>query len=60
MHKKPYSLYPPNLGRMGPRGLGDLGRMTISFRELGRTGNYFRGSGEKANSFGDLGSPAKT
>ena len=33
----------------GPRGLGDLGRMVI----------YFRGAGEQAHSFGELGSPAK-
>ena len=29
------------------------------FRDLGSTGNYFRGAGEQAHSFGDLGSPAK-
>ena len=52
MHKKPYILYPTNLGKMGHRGFEDLWTMTIS-------GNYFRGSGEQAYSFGDLGSPAK-
>ena len=41
-----------------PRGFGDLGRMTF-FRELERTGSYFRVSGEQAHSFGDLGSPVK-
>ena len=29
------------------------------FRDLGSTGYYFRGAGEQAYSFGDLGSPAK-
>ena len=29
------------------------------FMELGSTGNYLRGAGEQAHSFGDLGSPAK-
>ena len=29
------------------------------FRDLGSTGNYFRGAGEQAHSFRDLGSPAK-
>ena len=33
--------------------------MAIIFRELGNTGNYFQGPGEQAQSFGDLGSPAK-
>ena len=44
---------------MSPRGFEDLGRMVISFQELGSTGNHFKGSGEQAHSFGDLGSPAK-
>ena len=35
-----------------------MGRLFI-FRDLGSTGNYFRGAGEQAHSFGDLGSPAK-
>ena len=39
--------------------LGIWGEWLIIFRDLGRTGNYFRGSGEQAHSFGDLGSPAK-
>ena len=42
-----------------PMGFGDLGRMTIYFRELGSTGNYFQGFGQQAHSFGDLGSPAQ-
>ena len=33
--------------------------MAIYFRELGSTGNYFRGAREQANNFGDLGSLAK-
>ena len=31
----------------------------LSRRELGSTGNYFRGAMEQAHSYGDLGSPAK-
>ena len=52
-----------------PRVLGDLGRMgqLFIFRDLGSTGNCFRGAGEQAlrgageqaHGFGDLGSPAK-
>ena len=45
--------------RWAPRGLGGLRRISIFFRDLGSTVNYFRGSGEQAHSFGDLGSPAK-
>ena len=45
---------------MGPPGvLGIWGEWLFIFRELGSTGNYFRGASEKAHSFGDLGSPAK-
>ena len=45
---------------MGPPGvLGILGEWLFIFRDLGSTGNYFRGAGEQAHSFGDLGSPAK-
>ena len=33
--------------------------MAIYFRNLGSTSNYFQGFGEQADSFGDLGSPAK-
>ena len=44
----------------GPPGvLGILGEWLFIFRDLGSTGNYFRGAGEQAHSFGDLGSPAK-
>ena len=42
-----------------PGVLGILGEWLFIFRDLGSTGNYFRGAGEQANSFGDLGSPAK-
>ena len=35
------------------------GEWLCIFRELGSTGNYLRGSGEQAHSFGDLGSSAK-
>ena len=37
-----------------PRGFGDLVRMAFIFRELGSTGNYFRGAREQAHNFGDL------
>ena len=44
----------------GPPGvLGIWGEWLFIFRDLRSTGNYFRGSGEQAHSFGDLGSPAK-
>ena len=42
-----------------PWGSGGLGRWLFLFNELGSTGNYFRRSGERAHSLGDLGSPAK-
>ena len=42
-----------------PRVLGIWGEWLFLFRELGSTGNYFRGSEEQTHSFGDLGSPAK-
>ena len=46
--------------RVGPPGvLGIWGEWLFIFRDLGSTGNYFRGSGEQAHSFGDLWSPAK-
>ena len=35
------------------------GEWLFIFRDLGSTGNYFRGAGEQAHSLGDLGSPAK-
>ena len=45
---------------MGPPGvLGIWREWLFIFRELGSTGNYFRGSREQAHNFGDLGSPAK-
>ena len=44
----------------GPPGvLGILGEWLFIFRDLGSTGNYFRGAGEQVHSLGDLGSPAK-
>ena len=45
--------------KVAPRGLGIWGDWLFIFRDLGSTGNYFRGAGEQAHSFGDLGSPAK-
>ena len=45
---------------VGPPGvLGIWGEWLFIFRDLRSTGNYFRGAGEQAHSFGDLGSPAK-
>ena len=45
---------------LGPPGvLGIWGEWLFIFRDLGSTGNYFRGAGEQAHSFADLGSPAK-
>ena len=45
---------------MGAPGFfGIWGEWLFIFRELGSTGNYFRGAREQAHSFGDLGSPAK-
>ena len=45
---------------MGPPGVLKIwGEWLFIFRELGSTGNYFRGSGEQAHIFGDLGSPSK-
>ena len=52
-HKKNYLMFK----HWAPRGLGDLGRMTIYFQ--GSTGNYFRGAREQAHNFGDIGSLAK-
>ena len=42
---------------LAPGGLGE--NSYFFFRQLGSTGNYFRGSGEQAHSFGDLVSTAK-
>ena len=48
----------PNM--WGPPGvLGIWGEGLFIFRELGSTANYFRGAGEQAHTFGDLGSTAK-
>ena len=47
------------LGVWPPGVLGIWGEWLFIFRDLGSTGNYFRGAGEQAHSFGDLGSPAK-
>ena len=45
---------------LGPPGvLGIWGEWLISFRELGSTGNYFRGAREQAHNYGDIGSLAK-
>ena len=45
---------------MGPAGvLGILGEWLFIFRNMGSIGNYLRGAGEQAHSFGDLGSLAK-
>ena len=45
---------------LGPPGvLGIWGEGLYIFRELGSTANYFRGAGEQAHTFGDLGSTAK-
>ena len=42
-----------------PGVLGIWGEGLFIFRELGSTANYFRGAGEQAQTFGDLGSTAK-
>ena len=47
------------LSPMPVNGARILGEWLFIFRDLGSTGNYFRGAGEQAHSFGDLGSPAK-
>ena len=45
---------------VAPQGfLGSWGEGLFIFRELGSTANYFRGAGEQAHNFGDLGSTAK-
>ena len=47
----------------GPPGVlgigGGGGEGLFIFREQGSTANYFRGAGEQAHTFGDLGSTAK-
>ena len=42
-----------------PGVFGIWGEGLFIFRELGSTANYFRGAGEQAYTFGDLGSTAK-
>ena len=42
-----------------PGVLGIWGEGLFIFRELWSTANYFRGAGEQAHTFGDLGSTAK-
>ena len=42
-----------------PGVLGIWGEWLFIFRELGSTGNYFRGAREQAHNFGDMGSLAK-
>ena len=45
---------------LGPPGvMGIMGEWSHIFRELGSTGNYFRGAREQAHNFGDLESLAK-
>ena len=51
-HSKYYNVGPPGV-------LGIWGERLFIFRDLGSTCNYFRGAGEQARSFGDIGSPAK-
>ena len=41
------------------RVLGIWGEWLFIFRELGSTGNYFKGAREQAHNFGDIGSLAK-
>ena len=49
-----------NCNKGAPPGvLGIWGEGLFIFRELGSTANYFRGAGEQAYTFGDLGSTAK-
>ena len=42
-----------------PGFFGIWGEWLFIFRELGSTGNYFRGAREQAHNFGDIGSLAK-
>ena len=42
-----------------PGAFGIWGEWLFIFKELGSTGNYFRGGREQAHNFGDLGSFAK-
>ena len=47
------------LQKLGPEVLGIWGEGLFIFRELGSTANYFRGAGEQAHTFGELGSTVK-
>ena len=47
------------MSRGAPGVLGIWGEWLFIFRELGSTGNYFRGAREQAHSFWDTGSLAK-
>ena len=59
-HTHQFRFYVLSSVLVGPPGvLGIWGEWLFIFRDLGSTGNYFRGAGEQAHSFGDLGSPAK-
>ena len=50
----PYTVGPP-----GVSGIWEEIEWLFIFMDLRSTGNYFKGNGEQAHSFGDLGSPAK-
>ena len=50
-----YTLYIP----VPPGVLGIWGEWLFVFRELGSTGQYFKGAREQAHNLGDLGSLAK-
>ena len=59
-HTWAINLYPGMFALIGAPGvLGIWGEGLFIFRELGSTANYFRGAGEQAHTFGDLGSTAK-
>ena len=45
--------------KMAPGVWGILGEWLFIFRELGSTGNYFRGAREHAHNFWDIGSVVK-
>ena len=48
------------MSSLGPPGvLGIWEEWLFIFRELGSTGNYFRGARDQAYNFGDIGSLAK-
>ena len=55
-----YLLFIYSFQLLGPPGvLGIWGEWLFIFRELGSTGNYFRGAREQAHNFGDIGGLAK-